>query len=92
MEGGGWTSETQVVSRIYDGYSGSELNLGCRSLIAKTFWWAVIQWLGILRVRKVITHDPQDTRYEIQDTMARQANKRFFVRSGADCGEGFEAG
>ena len=34
LEGGGWTSETQVVSRIYDGYSGSELNLGCRSLIA----------------------------------------------------------
>ena len=43
----GETSETQVVSRIYDGYSASELNLGCRSLIAKTFWWAVIQWLGI---------------------------------------------
>ena len=65
LEGGGRTSETQVVSRIYDGYSGSELNLGCRSLIAKTFWWAVIQWLGILRVRKVITHDPKirDTRY-----------------------------
>ena len=37
LEGGGWTSETQVVSRIYDGYSGSELNLGCRSLIAKIF-------------------------------------------------------
>ena len=91
MEGGG-ISETQVVSRIYDGYSGSELNLGCRSLIAKTFWWAVIQWLGNLRVRKVITHDPKirDTRYKIQ-WLDRPINDFSFVRV-RTAARDFEAG
>ena len=92
MEGGG-ISETQVVSRIHDGYSGSELNLGCRSLIAKTFCFVGCDTVaGEFTGPKVITHDPKirDTRYKIQ-WLDRPINDFSFVRV-RTAARDFEAG
>ena len=77
------TSETQVVSRIYDGYSGSELNLGCRSLIAKTFCFVGCDTVaGNFTGPKgdyPMTPKIRDTRYEIQ-WLDRPINDFSFVR------------